>query len=130
MKRAKSFTLVGLIAILATACNLGPAGNLGGLLGNGTNTQQVSAFLPDGITLPTSELPMDDTGAARMINQDLPSASLLGYRHTMYTAANIVYGFQIFADKALTLGAMVRFDMTSTAQTQVEGKFIVNGQRV
>ena len=115
--------LVGFAGLTAAACN---GSFLGGLGGNGTP----AAFLPTDVTLDISELPDSDTAGAKVINNAAVITGSVAYNRTLRASGAILHAFQRVAKKSLALGAVVRDDFTSVDQTQVSGKFMVDGQEV
>jgi hypothetical protein len=127
MKRIASFSLVSLLCLsMGATCNGLPGP--GGTDGTGTQSKQIPAFLPDGVTMDTSELPATGDPTSR----DKTDADMLNVgpaQRTLEAATRIVQNFHRLADHAVALGAKIQHDMTDPTQTQVQGSFVTpNGQ--
>lgn len=106
-----------LVTSMGATCNGLPAPG-------GTNNQskQVPAFLPDGVTMDTSELPATGDPTSRdKTNADMLNATPT--QRTVEAATRIVENFHRMADHAVALGAKISHDMTDPTQTQVQGTF-------
>src|ERR1051325_11490718 len=121
MKRIASFSIVGLLFLsMGATCNglPGPAGSGG----TGTQSKQIPAFLPDGVTMDTSELPATGDPTSRN-KTDADMLNTTPAQRTLEAATRIVENFHRMADHAVALGAKIQHDMTDPNQTQVQGTF-------
>ncbi len=119
------------LAVLITATLISIAGCPGSNTQTGGNTNaggqvavEVPEFLPGAISIDVTELPEDpNTLETAAVTRDT-------FERILRTSSTVVLRFHELADRVLGFGALIRKDMTSPTQTQVQGTFDVGGKTV